>query len=1199
MIRTGQMSMNYTNNIGNSLRYNISLISNSDFLSRVIGMDNPYDDIMLIVKALGREPVSLLGKDYLFIFDHVKRNYDAGTDIISYEYFCPKFTFYKERPSIRFADPYNDTKLLLGRWMPDVVFEPTSYRDILFSYAESDDDSFNGRDIGTRYDMDSANPGVNMGGISSFANTLNTCDIISKTNTNFKNGRYRTLVARFHTNSLDSMDKGDITQTAISEMYGMSHGRNLLSKKNIGHIDNGYDNPYCRVWTYHHQYNQLARAIRPFDTPTAEMLEKEELSGQYSTVGFRTVGNEDFGVEGGSKRLDKYGSLNYRNGLVNIAPTAKIKDYFEHKEDKEITIKKCMFSIENLAWKSENIIKDEYDQYGLSAEQKGPLGGRIMWFPPYDLTFSEDVSVNWNPNQFIGRGEKVYTYTDTERRGNLSFMLLIDHPSIIDYWTGHNRNGQKNKDISLLDGNAGGVDMVDNQENTLLRFFAGCDILTAKPQEYKTRERKKENKPQQTTVIETPPEPEVHDPVITKKRMHCVLYYPNNYSGVNDFPTNSSDDIKVNAIYYLMNGVGTQKTTTEAGWKENPIDIPTTIDSKVSCRVGSTKIDGIGGYEIGEYGISYFEKFLNPEIEVIEKTRYRYHDKCKAELLTDETGEKDLDCTYSGKSYSPVVKIIGSKALPISIANNTTLKKLPYDWYRRRCYHRVDEKVPKATEKNNSYNVKKDGYTNNAITDRISYIDTTSYKLNGTGYEKVLDNTQIKQAFGIKDEDILISFADLFVGLEGEKAANIIGEGNYSENNARIVKAIKEDNGEKYNITKITFKGHASTQGYTARNHDLGINRANTLKFWMEKNGFPKINDNITTVEAPTPQSAKGIPNMGNDNELTTKIWRSASVIIEYEESDVIGASTAEEITVDSEGNNNIDRLEIPNSTQSNPIKTPNVSNTATNNGTNWLSTYQSNQMFNLLNNPISYNFTSNGPIANTEKTRLVERYDNEGEFFELLKENDPFMHHLITDKIKYFDPAYHSVSPEGFNARLTFLHQCTRQGSTVGSSDELPATAYNLAFGRPPVCVLRIGDFYNTKIIINSVSINYETPQWDLNPEGIGVMPMFAKVSINFVFLGGSDLAGPISRLQNAVSFNYYANTSVYDNRAEEVQYDPNGKGDVVKFKAFSYPDMVQNGGPRKKLKPIIEIGDFGGEFENTNNTFTQSFEDNINIIN
>ena len=57
---------------------------------------------------------------------------------------------------------------------------------------------------------------------------------------------------------------------------------------------------------------------------------------------------------------------------------------------------------------------------------------------------------------------------------------------------------------------------------------------------------------------------------------------------------------------------------------------------------------------------------------------------------------------------------------------------------------------------------------------------------------------------------------------------------------------------------------------------------------------------------------------------------------------------------------------------------------------------------------------------------------------------------------------------------------------------------------------------------------------QWDLNPEGAGVQPMYADVSINFRFIGGSDLSGPIEKLQNAVSFNYYSNTSVYDRRSD-----------------------------------------------------------------
>jgi hypothetical protein len=205
-------------------------------------------------------------------------------------------------------------------------------------------------------------------------------------------------------------------------------------------------------------------------------------------------------------------------------------------------------------------------------------------------------------------------------------------------------------------------------------------------------------------------------------------------------------------------------------------------------------------------------------------------------------------------------------------------------------------------------------------------------------------------------------------------------------------------------------------------------------------------------------------------------------------------------------------------------------------------------------------------------KQSTVKRYDNEGEFFELLDKESPFLHHLITDKIKYFDPAYHAISPEGFNARLTFLHQCTRQGATIGNSDPNTETAYNLAFGRPPVCVLRIGDFYYTKILIHNMSITYDEPQWDLNPEGIGVMPMFAKVSLDFHFIGGSDLSGPIARLQNAVSFNYYANTSVYDNRAERVEYDPTGTGKEIKYKPYNYPL-----GPGRSTAGIVdENGNF-----------------------
>ena len=169
-----------------------------------------------------------------------------------------------------------------------------------------------------------------------------------------------------------------------------------------------------------------------------------------------------------------------------------------------------------------------------------------------------------------------------------------------------------------------------------------------------------------------------------------------------------------------------------------------------------------------------------------------------------------------------------------------------------------------------------------------------------------------------------------------------------------------------------------------------------------------------------------------------------------------------------------------------------------------------------------------------------------------MLQSNDTFVFSKIVDKIKYFNPAFHSITPEGFNARLGFLHQCTRQGSTYGTSDNPSLrSAGNLAFGRPPVCVLRIGDFYHTKIIIDSVSIDYDNPQWDINPEGIGMQPMYAKISLNFKFLGGSDIEAPISRLQNALSFNYYANQSIYDDRADKGQY--NGEKAIIQGKPWT----------------------------------------------
>jgi hypothetical protein len=169
-----------------------------------------------------------------------------------------------------------------------------------------------------------------------------------------------------------------------------------------------------------------------------------------------------------------------------------------------------------------------------------------------------------------------------------------------------------------------------------------------------------------------------------------------------------------------------------------------------------------------------------------------------------------------------------------------------------------------------------------------------------------------------------------------------------------------------------------------------------------------------------------------------------------------------------------------------------------------------------------------------TYNQKITDRFYNETLYFDQLTDIDPLVFDSFREKIKYFHPAFHSTTPEGLNSRLNFLLQCTRQGPTYEAQGP-----NNLAFGRPPVCILRIGDFYNTKIVMDSVNIDYEPLVWDLNPEGIGVQPMIANVTISFKFLGGSSLMGPINKLQNALSFNYFANTQVYDARADYISKD------------------------------------------------------------
>ena len=721
-------------------------------------------------------------------------------------------------------------------------------------------------------------------------------NILTKTSKLFKENKIDSLIGRFYgdTPKINSNPE-EYIDTARSK-YGNSHGKNLLKKNELQAFEyvNNYHNPYCRVWTYHHQYGTSKdKLIRPFfdEKGNIKNIEDSQLIHNLRS-------------ENGGEYLHDYSVL--KNGFVKITP--------DNLGNSKYDTKRCMFSIENLAWKDVKL-ENELDK-----DQIGPNGGRIMWFPPYDLQFQESSQAQWNETNLIGRGEPIYTYTNTKRTGSLSFTLLIDHPSIMNIF---DKRSEK--------------DSVD-EDNDILRFFAGCDIPM------------KLNTPQTTETSDNNNSEPEGDNITTNweggKTITFSVYFPNNYSG----HFYKSNEIDNDWVEYLLHGNG--------------------IASYMAP-------DKLYGYEVTyDKGISSNEP-------------------------------QGKTCNKNGKTVT--------------------------------YYYRFDNDICSI------------------LSNEGNYKDSTSYQLNSTKGKNTL------------------SFLEFISLIEKNEKYNSLRD---------EVKNIK-------NIGDciVTIRGVATNQDITNSN-TLAERRKTTLSDYITKN-IEKIGGNIKGGIKGSIDNAD-VKGDGNVNSEISKKGRRVDVKITY----------------------NLPTTEAQNN----------------------------------VNNGITKEESATKNKQDNFNTGNVHEY-NESDYFLNLEKIDNFAYQKIKEKIKYFEPAYHSISPEGFNSRLTFLHQCTRQGHTLERKENdianIYSTAGNMAFGRPPFCVLRIGDFINTKILIRSLNIVYQNGngmQWDMNPEGIGVQPMFAKVTMQIEIIGGQSLDAPISRLNNAVSFNYYANTGVYDNKADKAIYNETG---------------------------------------------------------
>lgn len=784
------------------------------------------------------------------------------------------------------------------------------------------------------------NSAVHIGGYD------NASRLLKRTNQLFKEAKISTLINRFHTAAVDGDDE---LVTAYNKNFGMSRGRNLLKKeyegKTTGDVTSGYDNPYCRVWTAHHQYATLKDRIRPFYGEEGA-LDIEKTQEKYG----------ELRPNGGNGRLSKKSVLQ-SNGFVRITPTNN--NGSANTED----IRNCMFSIENLAWK--DIVKLSGNNDALSPEQKGPNDGRIMWFPPYNLKFTENVNVGWNSNQFIGRGENIYTYTNTERSGTLSFTILIDHPSIINKWRGTSE--------MVVDKEA--------REKDLLRFFAGCDNLSEDVEAGGA-----------VTVDNHKIQTETIDPQPTQKSKDIayVIFFSNDFSAKD-----------------YLNDLSKRYDSGKKDENGNPIYI-TAMEKAIQ--------------ELQKYEVS-----------------------------------SDGNTSFSGRDNSFKDEYIGE--------------------------------------------------------DNVNNVN--QYGLNSGECDC---EEKIKQVlFGSNDENLEIRYLDGALGL-------------WNINEQITGDKIFGMPSDSCSISSIDVKGFASSHGTEVNNTKLCNRRRNVIETILKYKcpelanvTFNELDGKIITVN--------DIDGNKNVNTFDAKLARAAYAIIH------VVWNEENTPTADPSADSSIYTVNYCDA------RTMFMGNEAG----------ESEGYSRQAARALTYAKQS----ANSGKTETREvsvqttdytgqyTYDNEYLYFSKIADEGKLVYQNIIDKIRYFDPVYHSITPEGFNARLTFLHQCTRQGPTnavsngnvkADSADYLKY-AGNLSFGRAPYCILRIGDFYYTKICIDSMSIDYDNGgglQWDMNQEGIGVQPMMANVNLNFKFIGGQDISGPIERLQNAVTANYYANASVYSRHAD-----------------------------------------------------------------
>ena len=784
---------------------------------------------------------------------------------------------------------------------------------------------------------------------------------------------------------------------------------------------------------------------------------------------YPTEGDPNFQVGLNRKEINQGNSkfsVLESNGFVKITP---YKDDFElakkllkdaqpnsdqDYEDLTNTVHKYMFSLENLAWKD---FTNELPWW-----ERGPNGGRIMWFPPYDIQITDTSTVTWGQENFIGRSEPVFAYNHSDRGGTLGFKVVVDNPGFTRF-----QPAVRTEKLETMNTYAAyaveqeacyPVGPPERQTPVTLDFAAFIGL---------------------GFYFDNDVPPLGSDPTLAGSPFDTYWASYTSFATFTNYQNNASTSDGTTAdssnMYEFM--------ITSVFQNYNEIQVNFLPDLMAQIQGGGVVTVKFKGSASSPGSATYNQNLSKRRLDSIKKwfANQTVDGTSFGPFVT--SGQLKIEYDAVGEFETNV----STKPVPTgAIPSPTTFG--PFD---------CTQNLP-----TNGY----DGTVN--TTPKIYSVQAAACRCVRIASVEVIPPAQPT----VQDQTSPF-VADLRAWFE-QNATNLPASPTKSyrmqfidTNNVAVdldlISALPFYDGEGNdvygpNLHAFLFGETASATGYKYQ-----------------------------TINADNPSETFTVAAYLADY-LGVAFNETLDCAIQEQFYKVTGTKTMTTVY------NNQGQI-VPSSDAAGPTTTTSPYQ-QTANGRPMGMMVEDAQGINVNNVDLSSDRSSTLEWG-LHENRSPNNELNEYIYFQRLKQSDSILFEKFKEHLNFFDPAFHSTTPVGFNNRLNFLKQCTRQGPSLNNARDTDSLNFvsadsNLSFGRPPVVVLRLGDFYHTRIIIESVDIQYEPLIWDMNPEGIGVQPMIANINLSFKYIGGSSMSGPITRLQTAITNNFFANTELYVNR-------------------------------------------------------------------